>query len=89
MITDKRKDDPSNGVTEEERLTTGKERPEEEQPQPQGEEDFTHDNVRENAQSTQGKDLLRESGLPSPGSGPKKFKEEREEENHQPKRAYS
>jgi hypothetical protein len=43
----------------------GNERPVEEQPQPQGEEDFTHDNGRENAQSTKGKALLRESGVPS------------------------
>jgi hypothetical protein len=81
MSTDKPKDDPSNGVTEEERLATCKE----EQPQPQG-EDFTI--VREKAQSTKGKAPLSESGMPSPSSGPEKFKEQREEENRQPTRAY-
>ena len=83
MSTDERKDDPSNGVLEEERLATCKE----EQPQPQG-EDFTHDIVREKVQSTKGKAHLCESGVPSPGSGPKEFKEQHEE-NRQPTRAYS
>ena len=80
MSTDERKDDPSNGVMEE---ATCKE----EQPQPQG-EDFTHDIVREEVVSTKGKALLCESGVPSPGSGPKEFKEQCEEENRQPTRAY-
>ena len=80
MSTDERKDDPSNGVMmEEESLAICKE----EQRQPQG-EDFTHDIVREKVQSTKGKALLCESGVPSPGSGPKEFKEQREEENRQP-----
>jgi len=82
MSTDERKDDPSNGVMEEERLATCKE----EQRQSQG-EDFTHDIVREKVQSTKGKALLCESGA-SPVSGPKEFKEQREGENRQPTRAY-